>query len=312
MKSISLEYFLEISAASTLSEAAEMIGISQQGLSAYLARLEQHYGMQLVVRRPVLALTSAGERVLEAATQVSEIQRSLDRDLAAMKGTASTVLRIAIFEPLTQAIMKSDFLDPYISEHQKISVEFISGGSEDVMSLVSKGRVDAGITAVTDLGEWADRCPELEFYWLSKSIKYLVGAASLLDGYLPGSGFNSSGVDLAAFPGLPLALPYSGTGINKKVRSYLAECGLPCNIVSEGRNDQMLSLYVSRGRAAGICMHSEIGMVISQAAEEVRAYPIASPDLMGHAALLYRKDHSFSEAGNEFIVELKTKWRAEM
>ncbi len=311
MRDPSLEYFPAIAGSATLSEAAESIGMSQQGLSAYLARLEKHYGLQLVVRKPLLALTPAGERVLEAAVEIGGIHRSLDEDLAVMKGSSAATLGVAIFEPLTQAIMGSDFLDPYFAEHRELSLEFLSGSSADVVSLVSRGKVDIGITTVSDLGDWVDRYPGLEFYWLSKSAKYLIAQDGLVEKHLSAGKGCSEGVKLRSLPGIPLVLPYSNTGINKKVRMYMEENGLPCNVVSEGRNDQMLSLYVAKGRAAGICMKSEAAIAVSRSTAGMSILPITEPDLVGSTVLLYKKTTVFSSAAEGFIKELKTKWRVE-
>lgn len=311
MRDPSLEYFPVIAESATLSEAAESIGMSQQGLSAYLSRLERHYGLKLVVRKPSLALTPAGARVLEAAQDIGRIHMLLDEDLAAIRGSGTETLGVAIFEPLTQAIMGSDFLDPYFAEHPGLSLEFLSGSSADVVSLVSRGKVDIGITTVSDLGDWIDRYPGLEFYWLSKSTKYLIGQADLIAKYLSVRESHPDGIKLKILKGIPLVLPYSTTGINKKVRSYMEEHGLPCNVVSEGRNDQMLSLYVAKGRAAGICMKSEASIALSRSLDEMSIYPISEPDLVGSTVLLHRKNAVLSSAAEGFIKELKTKWRIE-
>lgn len=311
MRDPSLEYFPAISESSTLSGAAETIGMSQQGLSAYLSRLEGYYGMKLVERKPSLALTPAGARVLEAAREIDHVHRLLDEDLAVIKGLNAGVLAVAIFEPLTQAVMGSDVLDRFFSEHKGLSLELLSGSSADVVSLVSRDKADIGITTVSDLGDWIDRYPRLEFYWLSKNTKYLIGQTSLVDRYITSDKSRSDGIGLKSLKGIPLVLPYSATGINKRVRSYMEENGLPCNVVSEGRNDQMLSLYVARGRAAGICMKAEAGIVTSRSLEKISMYPILEPDLVGSTVLIHRKNAALPSVAESFIKELKTKWSVE-
>lgn len=300
MRGPSLEYFPAIAESATLSAAAETIGMSQQGLSAYLSRLEGYYGTKLVERKPSLALTPAGTRVLEAAREIDHVHRLLDEDLAAIKGLNAGTLGVAIFEPLTQAIMGSDVLDHFFVEHEGLSLELLSGSSADVVSLVLRDKADIGITTVSDLGDWVDRYPQLEFYWLSKSAKFLIGQTSLIDSYITSEKGRIDGIKLKCLKGIPLVLPYSATGINKKVRSYMEESGLPCNVVSEGRNDQMLSLYVAKGRAAGICMKAEASIVISRSLEEISLYPILEPDLVGSTVLIHRKNAALPPRGGEF------------
>ena len=58
----SLYYFQELSKDLNMTRTAQRLYISQQTLSNHIQRLEQYYGVQLLYRKPALALTCAGDR----------------------------------------------------------------------------------------------------------------------------------------------------------------------------------------------------------------------------------------------------------
>ena len=69
----SFYYFKEVTVDMNITKTANRLYMSQQTLSNHILRLEKHFGVPLLYRKPSLSLTYAGELVLNFANMV--IQR---------------------------------------------------------------------------------------------------------------------------------------------------------------------------------------------------------------------------------------------
>jgi len=72
MDMLSLYYFSELAKDLHMTRTANRLFISQQTLSNHILRLEEHFGVKLLHRKPSLSLTCAGEFVLAFADVVNK------------------------------------------------------------------------------------------------------------------------------------------------------------------------------------------------------------------------------------------------
>lgn len=107
MEHLSLEYFVEIAKQRNISKAAENLHMSQQSLSAYIQKLEKYYGVQLLIRKPKMRLTEAGERVLLAAEQINEIYIDMEKDLKALRVSDELQISLGIFLPVVNRLCRN-------------------------------------------------------------------------------------------------------------------------------------------------------------------------------------------------------------
>lgn len=75
---VSLEYFLIVAEELNITKAARRIHISQQSLSSYIMKLEEHYGVQLFERKPRFRLTKVGEILQEEGKKVVTLQKEIE------------------------------------------------------------------------------------------------------------------------------------------------------------------------------------------------------------------------------------------
>lgn len=152
-----VRYFLKIAQYSSLSRAADVIGISQSGLSRQLATLESFLGNPLFERTGHgIRLTSADEK-LRAGTQSQ--YDAIDAILLFMhekEGITDGKLRVATTYTIGLGFV-SGLLDTFISGQTGVNLSITSGGSPDVLDLVEKKRADIGFlydsTVVSNLVE---------------------------------------------------------------------------------------------------------------------------------------------------------------
>nr|MCR5784120.1 LysR family transcriptional regulator [Eubacterium sp.] len=76
-----LQYFIDIADAGSISAAAQKNYITQQSMSKQLKNIEDYYGKTLFKRSSPLKLTKEGRLVYDAALKIIETQNSLLDDL---------------------------------------------------------------------------------------------------------------------------------------------------------------------------------------------------------------------------------------
>ena len=92
----SMDYFVMVARERSFSRAAERLHITQQTLSAHIAKLEGELGAKLLVRSIPLELTYAGEVFLEYALDFQRRASSLEREFQDITENQRGLLRIGI------------------------------------------------------------------------------------------------------------------------------------------------------------------------------------------------------------------------
>lgn len=96
MNLVSYYYFVEAAKDLHMTNTAKRLFISQQNLSLHIQKLEQYYGVELFNRKPKLALTFAGEKLLETAEKILAENATIINQLAEISEKGVGVLRIGI------------------------------------------------------------------------------------------------------------------------------------------------------------------------------------------------------------------------
>ena len=68
-----LKYFLMVAEELNITRAAERLYISQQALSNHISNMERELEVKLFTRSPKLALTYAGDQLVQTATQIIDL-----------------------------------------------------------------------------------------------------------------------------------------------------------------------------------------------------------------------------------------------
>lgn len=91
MNFLSFEYFLALSKASSLRDAAASLMISQQALSSHIQRLEQELDVPLLTRTRPVSLTPCGERFAKYAASMLVQRQQLERELYELSGRKKAI-----------------------------------------------------------------------------------------------------------------------------------------------------------------------------------------------------------------------------
>lgn len=139
----SLYYFVEVAKDLNITRTANRLYISQQTLSNHIQRLEEYFGSALLYRKPKLALTYAGEYVLEYAKVIAKEETNLKDILSDIehkeRGTiylGGSTLRLNILPAI---------LPKFSERYPNVELRLKNTLSNDLEPLVSKGELDFAI-----------------------------------------------------------------------------------------------------------------------------------------------------------------------
>ena len=83
---------------SSLTKAAEELGLTQSGVSHIIAALEEEFGFPLLTRsRTGARLTPEGEKIMPFLRDILRSQEQLDQTAAELRGLSAGTVRIATF-----------------------------------------------------------------------------------------------------------------------------------------------------------------------------------------------------------------------
>ena len=140
MDLLSLFYFVELSKDLHITRTANRLYISQQSLSNHIQRLEKHYGVPLLRRKPTLQLTLAGEQVLQFAKRLEQENANLRDVLSDIKTKNRGLLRFGTSTTRMNVCLPviSDFLSRYPHVELRLNNRF----SQDLEKMLLNNELD--------------------------------------------------------------------------------------------------------------------------------------------------------------------------
>ena len=139
-----LRHFVKIAELKSLSRAADVLDLTQSGLSRQLASLEAYVGKPLFSRTGRgVELTRAGERLFEVAKGAyAGIDETLE-SIREKEGVTQGHVRIAVIHTLSYYFL-SDVVAEFMVQREGVNLSLISRSSPEVVALVESGKADIG------------------------------------------------------------------------------------------------------------------------------------------------------------------------
>ena len=142
------EVFEKIVDLSSLTRAAEELGLTQSGVSHILSGLEEELGVPLLKRSRVGArLTAEGERLMPLIRDVLRCQERLDQTAAELRGLAAGTVRIGTFTSVAVHWLPG-MLQEFQELYPKVDFKLLNGDYHDVDRWLTDGSVDVGFVAL--------------------------------------------------------------------------------------------------------------------------------------------------------------------
>ncbi|MDJ0460023.1 LysR family transcriptional regulator [Arthrobacter sp. NQ7] len=147
MTMLQVNYFLAATAAGSLTQAAEELGISQPTLSEQIRKLEQSVGVPLFTRaKQGLTLTEAGQRFLPHARKVARDYEAAMESVSGIRDSREGTVAFGMFN--SGQYVLSGLIPAFRSLYPNIHVRVIGSNSAQVADMVRSGRLEAGVVAL--------------------------------------------------------------------------------------------------------------------------------------------------------------------
>lgn len=144
-----LEHFVAVAEESHFTRAAELLQISQSGLSASIRALETELGTPLFVRSTRrVELTEAGRALLAESHRTLASVAAAHDAVAAVRGVLRGTLSVGGEQCLGVVDVPAQ-LARFRSRHPGVEVRLRFGGSSQLIDLLAAGRLDVALVAVT-------------------------------------------------------------------------------------------------------------------------------------------------------------------
>lgn len=151
-----LEYIVKVAELGNITRAAEELYMTQPALSHYISRVEKEEGVKLFDRSSnPITLTYEGERYVETARQIIDLNRILKEEISDVKNARKGRLRIGI-PPLRAANMLPKFIPVFAQEYPNVQIQTVEHNSRQLREDVLKGSVDfAVLPKLGDLNDFS-------------------------------------------------------------------------------------------------------------------------------------------------------------
>lgn len=282
----SIRYFLKIAELSSLSRAADDLGLSQSGLSRTLASLELYLGKPLFLRTGRgMELTAAGSKLVDAVAPAYAKIDDMLIQLRDREGLTQGSLSIAIIHTVSY-YFASDLLSRFVSKHKQVNLNVMARSSPEVVDLVEKGKADIGFVYDSAVATDAlESCP------LFVDEMCLIGRLCDMPDRMP--------VDLAHTD-----LPLVGFPESYALRRMLRSAGLDERVVVVAETvDAMLQLS---GAGIGACvLPAKIPETLLRDYGLVKI-PLSAPGLQRLVVAIVRRDAAESSLARQLLTMART------
>ena len=142
-----LSYMIAVAEAGNFTVAAERVFVTQPTLSMQIQKLEDELGVQIFNRtKKPIRLTKVGQQILKQARNILAEAKRMDDIVAQEKGFIGGEFKLGII-PTVMPTLLPMFLNTFINKHPKINLKIQELNTDNIITQLKEGKIDAGIAA---------------------------------------------------------------------------------------------------------------------------------------------------------------------
>ncbi len=142
-----LKYMISVAEAGNFTIAAENSFVTQPTLSMQIQKLEEELGVQIFNRgKKPIALTKVGSEILIQARKIISESKRMEDVVAQEKGYIGGEFNLGII-PTVMPTLLPMFLSSFLNAYPKVNLNIEELTTENIISKLTEGKLDAGIAA---------------------------------------------------------------------------------------------------------------------------------------------------------------------
>lgn len=147
MLSFKHEVFLEVAQLNSFTKASQSLYISQPAISKHIKTLEEDYKTSLFERNGnTIALTHAGQILLEALLKAKRIERQLEFEISTHSDQYSAKGELKLGASTTVALyIIPAILSAFHQRHPNVKISLLNRNSESILKALLEHDIDLGI-----------------------------------------------------------------------------------------------------------------------------------------------------------------------
>ena len=287
----SLKVYITVVEQRNFSRAAELLHLSQPGVSLHIRKLEKEFDVKLMHRSPKwVKLTEAGELLYVRAKEMVNLYESAKLDIARLQDDVSGSLQIGASFTIGEYVLPRLF-SSFARQYPEVAMEVFIGNSSQVVEAIRDNKMDFGLI------EEDIEAQDLTVTPFMKDELIIVAA----EGYPLNASVNA---DLEQLQDQVWILREMGSGTRSSSDRFLAQTGLRVNRSYVFNSSQGVKEAVFSG--LGIAMLSRWVVKRELSAGMLKEITIPDIHLERNFSLVHRIGHIPTRA-NEVFAERMLK-----
>lgn len=290
-----LYYFAEAAKDLHFTKTAERLFVSQQNLSSHIKRLEDHYHVVLFERKPKLALTYAGRRMLEYAEEMLAKEGDLNEEMKGIQGETAGELVIGASTPRLRVLLP-EILPQFLKEYPKIRIRTSDAYAVELKKQVLENKVDIAFAPI-DPDD-----PEFHIEMMHRDNIFVVVSDRLLYRVYGLEAFDikascARGCTIDKVAKLPFIVPNSRNQLSREFTACFEDQNLTPNILMETAFPLYFFPLFADGTAAGFLTLSSISEGLSSARQPVNYFQVYRKGMaLGHTIYSFQNKKRYEPA----------------
>jgi len=296
-----LKYFLMVAEELNITRAAERLYISQQSLSNHISNMERELDVKLFTRSPKLALTYAGNLLVDTATQILELNSQYLAKVGDINRHYLGVLRVGVSHTCGLAMLPK-ILPRFREEFPLVEFSLFEGNSNQLEDELNHGRIDLMMCFEPIMMEGVTTIP------LTRQRLMMVVPKTFTDQRFGERADEiraayAQSADVNAFRDLPFVLIKKGNRTRSIVDQFFNAHGFSPKLILETENTVTTLVMAQSGIGITIC--PELFLLAMPAgtggSRDVDIFPLTDPDTSSTLVAGYRPDRYLSHFGERFV-----------
>jgi len=289
-----IRYFLALAEEKNFTKAAEKLCIAQPPLSRQIKDLEEELGTELFERNSKgVSLTSAGEKFLQYAIQMENLESKSIEAMKELKNGLSGTIYIATIEGKAPEMIAT-WIAGFRKQYPNVDFNIWNGNSDDVAQRLKSGLCDMGLIMSPFNQE------ELPGVWVYKEPWIAMMSADHPLAYMPGDKVKLE--DLAAYD---LIIPSKQSRL-QEITGWFQNINKKPRVVC--RLAHMIDAYELAAKRVGVAIYPAAAVQYGDLSKVVSKI-LTEPDVMAEYYFVRSSNRELTNLAKEFweyIINLQT------
>jgi len=284
----SLIVFYEVVHLKSFSKAAEVLCLTQPGVSNHISQLEVQAGRPLLKReKGTIELTPEGKVIFKYAERIVKISEELERRIKGMHEEAKPHLNVGTTPTYSKAIMP-ELLGSFQKTFPHVMIKLDTGSSEEMEKTLLSGHNDIVIVANPTLSKKLQAIP-----FLKEELVLITPKDHILS--------KKESISLREIKDYPLILREEGSATRKVVLSALESMGITPSVLMEVKSTDFIKEWVAKGKGISVLIKRSI---LEDERRHLKIIPLA-PSLVLEISILFMKSMKYNLWVQKFTEHLR-------